>query len=170
MAAWVLWGCLPFLAAAFITDIGSMKIPNWLSVLSLVTGVLMQGIMHGLRGLLFAGGGAATGFILLLIMYFIGAVGAGDVKFFAGIGAWTGLLFTMQVIMYSVLFGAVIGWIILLARRETGERVRRMVSRTAGFFLLHGSGFLNKKGGSDLLRFPFMLAVVPGFVCTYIYY
>jgi prepilin peptidase CpaA len=99
----------------------------------------------------------------------MGAVGAGDVKLFAGIGAWTGVLFTLQVMMYSILFGAVIGWMIVLCRREAGRRIRGIVSRTAGFLLLRNPKILKAGNGKEMLRFPFMLAVVPGFICTYLY-
>ncbi|MNU05106.1 hypothetical protein D3C72_2497920 [compost metagenome] len=71
--------------------------------------------------------------------------------------------------MYSVLFGAVIGWIIVLARRETGRRIRNVISRTAGFLLLRNPALLRSGKDSEMLRFPFMLAVIPGFLCAYVY-
>ncbi|MNZ84791.1 Type 4 prepilin-like proteins leader peptide-processing enzyme [compost metagenome] len=113
--------------------------------------------------------GAAAGFAVLLIMHLIGAVGAGDVKLFAGIGAWTGILFTLQVVMYSVLFGALIGWLIVLKRRETGRRTRKIFNTISGFILLKSS-FLIRNKDNELLRFPFMLAVVPGTICAYLYF
>lgn len=169
MTEWAFWGCLPFLVAAFVTDILSMRIPNRITVSAMIAGLLVQGILNGWQGLLFAGSGAAAGFILLLIMYMIGAVGAGDVKLFAGIGAWTGILFTLQVLMYSVFFGALIGWIIVLRRKETGSRLRKIFSRVTGFMLLQSPGIL-KGNRSEMLRFPFMLAVIPGSVCAYLYF
>ena len=169
MAEWAFWGCLPFLAAAFITDIKSMRIPNWITVSGLLAGLLAQALMNGWDGLLKAGVGAAAGFTVLLFMHLIGAVGAGDVKLFAGIGAWTGMLFTLQVVMYSVLFGALIGWLIVLKRRETGRRTRKIFNTISGFILLKSS-FLLRNKDSELLRFPFMLAVVPGTICAYLYF
>ncbi|MNB77629.1 Type 4 prepilin-like proteins leader peptide-processing enzyme [compost metagenome] len=167
MAGWAFWGCLSILAAAFVTDLRWMRIPNWISVIALVTGLLSRIIADGGSGLLFALTGAAAGFAALLLLYVTGAVGAGDVKLFAGIGAWTGIWFTLEVIMYSVLFGAVIGWIIVLFRREAAGRIRSMLSRTAGFLLLQKPGLLTSGLQSQGLRFPFMLAVLPGFIYTY---
>ncbi|MBW4083437.1 prepilin peptidase [Paenibacillus sp. S150] len=168
MAVWAFWGCLPFLAAALFTDIRFMRIPNWITFPLLIAGLNAQGIMNGRYGVLASISGAGTGFLLLLIMHLLGAVGAGDVKLFTGIGAWAGILFTLQVIVYSVLFGAVIGWVIVLARREAGSRIRGMISRSAGFLLLRDSPALRKSSGG-LLKFPFMLAVIPGFICAYLY-
>ncbi len=168
MAAWAFWSCLPFLAAALLTDIRFMRIPNWITLPLLVAGLIVQGMMNGRQGFLVSICGAGTGFLLLLIMHLLGAVGAGDVKLFAGIGAWTGMLFTLQVTVYSVLFGAVIGWIIVLFRRETGRRIRGIISRSAGFLMFREPRLLRRRS-DDLLKFPFMLAVVPGFICAYLY-
>lgn len=169
MAEWAFWGCLSFLAVAFVTDLQTMRIPNWITGSALLAGLLTQGLINGWHGLLIAGGGAAAGFIVLLLMYLIGAVGAGDVKLFAGIGAWTGTLFTLQVVMYSVLFGALVGWIIVLKRREIFGRLRKIISAISGFMLFKSPSLLRKKD-SELLRFPFMLAVIPGFICAYLYF
>ncbi|MEK3762709.1 prepilin peptidase [Paenibacillus sp. FSL P4-0338] len=169
MTEWALWGCLPFLTAALFTDIRWMRIPNWITLPALIGGLLLQLIINGWQGLLFSLCGSGAGFLLLLIMYFIGAVGAGDVKLFAAIGAWTGVLFSLQVMVYSVLLGAGVGWIIILYRRETGRRLRSVISRTAGFLLLRNMSLV-KDGEGELLRFPFMLAVFPGFICAYIYF
>lgn len=169
MTAWAFWGCAPFLAAAFITDIRSMRIPNWISVTALLTGLVVQGVMSRWQGVLFAVSGIAVGFIILLIMHFMGAVGAGDVKLFAGIGAWTGMLFTAQIIVYSVLFAAVIGWIMVLRRGESGSRLRTITSRLAGFMIFRNPAVL-RGGDHEMLRFPFMLAVIPGSVCAYVYF
>lgn len=88
-------------------------------------------------------------------------------KLFAGIGAWTGIWFSLQVIMYSILFGAVIGWIIVLFRRDTVRRIRSTLSRTAGLLLLRRPALLRSGTDGEVLRFPFMLAVIPGFLYTY---
>ena len=169
MTEWAIWGCLPFLTAALFTDIRWMRIPNWITLPALITGIFLQIIVNGWHGLLFSLCGAGAVFLLLLIMYFIGAVGAGDVKLFAGIGAWTGVFFSLQVIVYSVLLGAVIGWMILLFRREAGAKLHSMIGRIAGFLLLRNTELFTARQGGNLLRFPFMLAVFPGFICAYYY-
>ncbi|WP_151732991.1 A24 family peptidase [Paenibacillus tengchongensis] len=168
MSEWLFWGAVPFLAAAFITDIRHMRIPNALSLAMLGTGLLFQMLFCGWKGLFIAACGAGTGFLVLLILYLIRAVGGGDVKLFAAIGAWIGALPTLQLLVYSVFIGAIIGWIIVLSRRETGKRLRSLLSRSAGM-LLHGGQVQLPAAGGDLLRFPFMLAVVPAYICTYIY-
>lgn len=51
---------------------------------------------------LFAVAGLGTGFGFMLILYWMGAVGAGDVKLFGLIGAWTGAAFAWQSALYSI--------------------------------------------------------------------
>ncbi|NUU60004.1 A24 family peptidase [Paenibacillus agri] len=169
MTDWAFWGCLPFLVAALVTDIRSMRIPNRITVSAWLGGLLAQSLMNGWHGLLFSVIGAAAGFAVMLLLHLMGAVGAGDVKLFAGIGAWTGFIFTAQVIMYSILFGAVIGWIIALRRDEAWMRLRKVFGTVAGVVVLRNLG-IAKSGGGYLLKFPFMLAVLPAVVCTYLYY
>lgn len=101
------------------------------------------------------------GFGILFLMYAIGAVGAGDVKLFGGIGAWTGLAFGMHVIIYSVLYAGAIGLVILLFRKDSAKRIRGMAGSLAGFFMLGSLKLVNKE---KTLKFPFMLAVLPGFI------
>lgn len=161
-------GCALLVAAAFITDIKSMKIPNKLTIPAILCGITYHLIASGWSGALFVGKGLAAGFSILFVMYWIGAVGAGDVKLFGGIGAWTGMMFTIQTLLYSILFAGLIGIMILLWRRETLSRLREVVRGIAGFFLLKDVDIL-KNWSKEQIRFPFMLAVVPGIICAYIY-
>ncbi|MFD2875640.1 YtxH domain-containing protein [Paenibacillus rhizoplanae] len=71
--------------------------------------------------------------------------------------------------LFGALGGAVVGWIIILYRRETGRRLRSIISRTAGFLVLRNVSPVKGREG-ELLRFPFMLAVFPGFICAYLYF
>ncbi|MGM1048426.1 MAG: A24 family peptidase [Bacillota bacterium] len=161
--------CAVFLAAAFYTDIRSMKISNLLTMPAMVIGLVYYGMTSGWEGILFSVKGLVGGFFVVLVMYFIGAVGAGDVKLFGGIGAWCGLGFTLQAVVYSVLFAGLIGLFILIWRRETFKRLRKMAGNAAGVFILRSlSPWSNSK--EEHLRFPFMIAVLPGVICTYIYY
>ncbi|MFD1775757.1 A24 family peptidase [Paenibacillus rhizophilus] len=167
MNEWAFWGCLPFLAGAFLTDTLTMKIPNWITAPAVLMGFMAQGLSGGWKGVVFAGAGAAAGFLPLLLMHVIGAVGAGDVKLFAGIGAWTGSLFTAQVIVYSLLFAAVIGWMIVLKRREAFRRLRSVAILLAGIFYIPKWTLFKSRDG-DMLRFPFMLAVIPGAAAAFL--
>lgn len=164
---WAFGFCAAYLIAAFVTDLRSMKIPNVLTVSSMVLGLLYHGTRGGWEGLAFSLQGLGAGFFIVLLMYWIGAVGAGDVKLFGGIGAWTGVWFTLQSVMYSVLFAGAIALVILLRRRETLRRMRTTAGRIAGLFRLRSPEAWGGSPGTQL-RFPFMIAVLPGVVSAYI--
>ncbi|MDP4098868.1 A24 family peptidase [Paenibacillus sp. P96] len=161
-------GCAVFLAAALVTDLRSMKIPNKLTLPAVLSGLAVHGVSGGWEGLLFACAGLGTGFGLLLVMYWMGAVGAGDVKLFAGIGAWLGSVFVLQSAVYSVLFAGLIGLMIVLWKREALLRLRRMLFSIGGF-LLFRSGSSLLAGRESQMRFPFMVAVIPGVISAYVY-
>lgn len=162
------WGCALLVLVAFITDIRTMKIPNKLTIPAMAFGVLYQIVNAGWEGLFLSGKGFAAGFGILLIMYWMGAVGAGDVKLFGAIGTWTGAFFTVQAMLYSILYAGLLGIVILLWRREAFSRIINVARGIAGFFILKDINIL-KSSGKEQLRFPFMLAVVPGVISAYLY-
>jgi prepilin peptidase CpaA len=95
--AW--WPTLIVLVVATFTDLRSRRIPNWLVFPFLLAGVLVSpwrhdwnGVGHGFGwhgvGQSFAGLG--IGLLVFGFLFFVGGMGAGDVKLFAAIGAWVG--------------------------------------------------------------------------------
>ncbi|MCQ4086758.1 prepilin peptidase [Saccharibacillus sp. JS10] len=161
-------GCGFFLAIAFMTDIRTQKIPNLLNLAFVCSGLIYQGIVHGWDGLLFAAKGGAIGFVVLFVLYVLGAVGAGDVKLFAGIGAWTGTLFAAQTLLYSILFAGAIGLGILIFRREGMVRIKRIFSSIFRVLMLRSFAPLASDRVNHL-TFPFMWAVLPGALAGYFY-
>ncbi|WP_172252010.1 A24 family peptidase [Saccharibacillus deserti] len=161
-------GCGIFLTMAFMTDIRTRRIPNRLNLAFAASGLLYQAAVHGLKGILFAFQGCAAGFVVLFILYLLGAVGAGDVKLFAGIGAWTGLLFTAQTLLYSILFAGAIGLGILCWRREGMRRIKAIFGSMAGIFMFRSLAPLTADRINHL-TFPFMWAVLPGALAGYFY-
>ncbi|QCT03983.1 peptidase A24A prepilin type IV [Paenibacillus algicola] len=159
------WMCAVFLAAAFVMDLRYMRIPNMLTVPSALLGLGYHGVTGGVEGVLFSLQGMAAGFGIVLVMYLAGAVGAGDVKLFGAIGAWCGLWFTIQGVFYSVFCAGIIGLCIVIWRREVRLRFKRIVFQAAEMMRFKAAFSSKQQGGQ--LRFPFMLAVLPGMLWTY---
>ncbi|MCR8631859.1 A24 family peptidase [Paenibacillus radicis (ex Xue et al. 2023)] len=160
MIAAVLSGGL--LAIAFATDIVQQKIPNRITAAGLIIGIVLHIATEGYSGASFALIGALLGFIPLLLLYWIHAVGAGDVKLFAALGALTGAEFVLQSIMYSLVYAACISCLILLWRWEWKRRGVLIARMLLLFFLWKDTKQL--KGfakSSQNFRFPFMWAVLP---------
>lgn len=163
----VYYGCGIFVVAAFITDVKSMRIPNVLSLSAIISGLIVHLCMSGFQGLLMSISGFGTGFGIMFVLYLAGAVGAGDVKIFGGIGAWTGALFTVQAMVYSIIIAGIIGLIILLWKKQLVQRLGKLILYIVGR-VIPSIGLMNSvQSYSPLkegLRFPFMMAVLPGFI------
>ena len=117
---------LVLLGIAVLTDVRARRIPNWLNLLIIVTG-LTNAIAFGTpvtlsQSLL----GFLAGFGILVIPFALGAMGGGDVKMLAGIGTWLGAMATLQV--YAV--AAVVGLVIVIVQCTANGRLTRLVSNS----------------------------------------
>jgi prepilin peptidase CpaA len=92
--------------AAAVTDIFTMTISNWISII-LVAAFAATAVLTGMSGnnilLHFAAGGLvlAVGFT----MFCFGLVGGGDAKFLAAIALWFGFQQILPLIFYTAIIG-----------------------------------------------------------------
>lgn len=108
--AW--WPTVLVLAIATVTDLRSRRIPNWLVLPFLVSGLVVSAISAGWSGLGHSLAGMATGAAIFGVLYALGGMGMGDLKLFAAVGSW---IWTSQLLFAFVLtaiFGGLIavGW------------------------------------------------------------
>jgi prepilin peptidase CpaA len=82
----------PLIAAGMYTDVAARRIGNRLNLAIVGIGIAVQIALAGMAGLWVSLAGVATGLAILLPLYALGTMGAGDVKFLAAIGAWTGAM------------------------------------------------------------------------------
>lgn len=110
---------------AAISDLARRRVPNVASAFVFVTGLGVQGLDLGARGAL---GGLGASAILLFGLFGIwraGAIGGGDVKLAAAVGAWTGLSHLLWFVLASALAGGVLAGIgFLLASPSTRADVK----------------------------------------------
>lgn len=86
--AW--WPTLIVLAVATFTDLRSRRVPNWLVLPFLLAGIAVSGWLHGASGIGHSIAGMGVGLLIYGVLYWMGGMGAGDVKLCAAIGAWIG--------------------------------------------------------------------------------
>jgi prepilin peptidase CpaA len=86
--AW--WPVFIAVIIATISDIRSRKIPNWLVVPLLLSGVVVSTAVEGWHGLAQSALGILLAAVAVGIFYWLGGMGMGDVKLCAAIGAWIG--------------------------------------------------------------------------------
>jgi prepilin peptidase CpaA len=99
------------LIIAMITDIRSNRIPNWLTLPAIITGLCFNFISAGAGGFLFGVEGLLLGVGLFIVLYIIGGMGAGDVKLMGAVGAMLG----PQMVLWAAFYTALAGGIYALA-------------------------------------------------------
>ena len=86
--AW--WPMVIVLGLATFTDLRSRRIPNWLVLPFLAAGFAVSGWFHGWQGIAQSLEGAALALVIYGFLFWMGGMGAGDVKLCIAIGAWIG--------------------------------------------------------------------------------
>lgn len=114
---WPAWLVTITLIVAAVIDGYKLKVPNWLTFPMILSGWAMSAMSYGWEGLAWSLVGTAVGLALLLPLYAIGGMGAGDVKLLAGVGAWVGGTITLYAFCVSAIVGGVIALVMVLARR-----------------------------------------------------
>jgi prepilin peptidase CpaA len=105
-------------SVAALIDLRWRRIPNWLTLVTLVAGVAIHVVRDGLLGVGIALAGAVLGLAFLMPFYVIHAIGAGDVKLLAALGALLGPQALVSVAIYGALVGGVISSVMLAQRHQ----------------------------------------------------
>lgn len=100
-------------ALAVTYDVKYRRIPNKLTVPFALAGITLNTIQHGFNGTKESALGFLLGFLVFLIPYAMKAMGAGDVKLMAAIGA----LSNWKFILYTTLLTAIAGGLLVLVVR-----------------------------------------------------
>lgn len=99
---------LVLLLLAAVADLRTRKIPNWLTVLLIVSGLANAAFATSGLGIGMSIAGLFAAAFIPFVLFAIGAMGAGDVKLMAGVGAWMGPFAGVSVYLLSTLVGMVI--------------------------------------------------------------
>jgi prepilin peptidase CpaA len=111
------------LGVAAIFDIRQRRVPNWLTYSAALAALAFQisagSLSDGLVGALACG---AIG----ILLYLVSRLGAGDAKLLIAIGAWLGLGLGLDVALWTLFGGAVVGIVMLLVRGQVMSMIREM--------------------------------------------
>lgn len=121
-------------AVAAVIDVRRYRVPNWLTASALGAGLVTNaalgwialGPAGGGQQLLAALGGAALGLFGFGILGAIGAVGMGDVKLVAALGALIRWPLALPMLLYAVLAGGLLALAYALRRRRRGAVARNL--------------------------------------------
>ncbi len=159
---------------ALETDLLQNRIPNVLVLLTLLAGLVLNatgpangregmfgyfpGALGGMQALL----GAFVGLGLFLPLYLAGAMGAGDVKLLAALGAFVGPAEVLGVALCTAACGGLMGVLITLARRRTATVWANMRRILEGALSTDGARERFDPTTQTALRMPYALAFALG--------
>ena len=110
---------LVLLLAAAVFDVLYRRIPNWLTVSGVVMGIAINtAIGPPVAGLVFSLAGLGVAFGIYVALYALRAMGAGDVKLMAAVGALVGWERWFGIFFVTALIGGVMALILVVARRR----------------------------------------------------
>ena len=155
---------LLMLAVATATDFRTCRIPNLISLGGLLAALVLAATGHGAVTLAPALTGMAIGFLLLLPLYVKGAMGAGDVKLMAAVGAFLGgPALALGAVAGTFIAGMVLALIYLAVRNGLRATARRYATDLKVGALGGGwRGLLQPEPGKPAQRFPYAAAIAAG--------
>jgi len=166
--------CLLLIVAAAI-DCWKLKVPNWLTFGMILSGWVLGAAWGGFAGWWAAFALMWLGLGLLLPVYAIGGMGAGDVKMQMGFGAWVGALYGLSegfwIVLYGFCLAALVGGVIAIGmivyrgdyrrnRENTTDIVKDLL--TAGS--LHEMADRAQKRKPRMHLLPYGLPLCIGFI------
>jgi len=101
--------------AAFL-DLRSRRIPNWLTVSGVVVGLSINTYLIGWAGLKMSLLGLLLALLVYGLLFALRAMGGGDVKLMAAVGAFTGPQAWLSIFAITAVIGGVLAVITLLTR------------------------------------------------------
>jgi len=152
-----------FLVIIVITDSLYRKIPNLVSLIFIVCGFTWNIYLHGVPGLLTATTGLVAGLALLLPVYLLGGMGAGDVKAFATLGTLTGLSSIFQIFFYTAFIGGAISILHYCLTSNLRQKSLAGLAALRTFIYTRDIHSLKPTPERDSQRFPYAAAIALGF-------
>jgi prepilin peptidase CpaA len=113
-------------------DVRYRRIPNPFVLATFISGVAMNAILGGFPGIVASLAGCLLGFVLMFMLHVFGAMGAGDVKLFAAIGAVTGAHLVLPTFLVVILTGGVLALISVIHNGAVMSTMHRVLQIFAG--------------------------------------
>jgi prepilin peptidase CpaA len=110
-----------------VTDVRSARIPNRLTYTAIVVALALRTSFLGLAGLKSGAFGMLVAGGLFLFLFSLGAMGGGDMKLMAAVGAWVGSEEVMMLILAAALAGGVLAIGRIIFRNVLGETLKNTI-------------------------------------------
>lgn len=101
------------------------RIPNWLSLLILVAGLIFSFVSGGIGALGLTAAHATLALMGGMALFALRVVGAGDAKLYAAVAGWFSLFDGLRLFVSVAFAGLVVLMVWFVVRRVAGKRVTR---------------------------------------------
>ncbi len=112
---------VPAMALACWSDLRRHRVSNWLNLSLAAAGLGAQFVCFGWSGVQNGLWGLLAGFGMLVLLWVIHGMGAGDVKFMAALGAWMGPTMTFHAVLAGGLAGGALALGLIVYRRAWSQ-------------------------------------------------
>jgi prepilin peptidase CpaA len=113
-------------------DVRYRRIPNAFVLATLASGVAINFLFAGLPGIYASIGGCLLAFSLMFMLHIFGAMGAGDVKLFAAIGAVTGAPLVLPTFLVVILTGGLLALVSIIRAGVVVTTMQRVIQILVG--------------------------------------
>ncbi len=114
--------------AACGDDLVRRQVSNWICLFAFAAGISCLSASRGWHGLSSSLLGAASGFAVFAVFYWLGGMGGGDIKLMAGMGAIVGVERILAAALWTAACGGLLAavWLAVLTLRNlvTSEKTR----------------------------------------------
>lgn len=164
--AW--WPTLIVVGVATFTDLRSRRIPNWLVFPFLIAGLAASCWLGGWIGIGQSLAGMGLGILIYGFLFWMGGMGAGDVKLCAAIGAWIG----PRQLLIALVLTSVAGGLMALCWMASAGFLKNMFRGPKGLGLWRRKREMARDSGpdsGDFLRrkMPYAPAIAIGTVISF---
>lgn len=120
--------------SAAVCDLRWRRIPNWLVVATILLSLIWHGSVGGLRGLWMSAAGLLVGTAVLLPLFLLRGMGAGDVKFFGALSAAVTYKYVFTVLLISAIIAGLMALFTIFFGKAFIATLRNLAS-LFGWFL-----------------------------------
>lgn len=158
---------IALLVMAAISDYRTFRIPNWLTMggALFALGYSVAVPFSPQAGFLWAFGGLVLGLLMLLPLYLLRAMGAGDVKLMAMAGAFLGLDHIFYAVIWTFIVGGIAALGYALFHRVLGrmlDNIRTDVQLLGVSALVGTRPQLQANAGNSVGRLPYGVSIAIG--------
>lgn len=153
---------MALLALAAWQDSRHYRIANALTLGGAALAVALSTVLSGIHGPVSSLLGWASGLLLLLPLYALRVMGAGDVKLLAMVGAFTGPAAVFQVALYTLLAGGVLAVAVALGKGRLPQALHNVQSMMVMGMAQVSPSLPDEKASAG--RLPYGIAILAGTV------